>query len=154
MNNELSNIRLRARIAGASLSIRDPRSAIRNQHGFTLLELVMVMTIVLILIAVSVTAYQQIQLKARETVLKQNLSAMRKAIDQYAADRETLPSSLEDLATAHYINEVPIDPITGDTDWDVEMGEDTVSRDGGQGVVDVHSNARGTDSEGKAYSDY
>ena len=95
------------------------------------------MTIVLILIAVSVTAYQQIQLKARETVLKQNLSAMRKAIDQYAADREALPSSLDDLATAHYINEVPIDPITGDTDWDVEMGEDTISRDGGQGVAEA-----------------
>ena len=50
------------------------------------------MTIVLILIAVSVTSYQQIQLKARETVLKQNLKAMRKAIDEYAADREKLPA--------------------------------------------------------------
>jgi general secretion pathway protein G len=147
MVNDLSNIRLRARKSGASFSAR-------CQHGFTLLELVMVMTIILILIAVSVTAYQQIQLKARETVLKQDLSAMRKAIDQYAADKETLPSSLEDLATAHYINEVPVDPITGEADWDVEMGEDTISRDGGQGVVDVHSNARGEDSEGKAYSEY
>ncbi len=69
------------------------------------------MTIVLILIAVSVTSYQQIQLKARETVLKQNLVAMRKAIDEYAADREKLPGSLDDLVSANYINEVPIDPI-------------------------------------------
>ena len=114
----------------------------------------MVMTIVLILIAVSVTAYQQIQLKARETVLKQNLVSMRKAIDEYAADREKLPASLEDLVSAKYINEVPLDPITGEADWDVEMGEDTISRDGGSGVVDVHSNARGTDSAGKAYSEY
>ncbi|HET8675093.1 MAG TPA: type II secretion system protein [Blastocatellia bacterium] len=126
----------------------------RNQNGFTLLELVMVMTIVLILIAVSVTSYQQIQLKARETVLKQNLVSMRKAIDEYAADREKLPASLEDLVSAKYINEVPLDPITGEADWDVEMGEDTISRDGGSGVVDVHSNARGTDSAGKAYSEY
>jgi general secretion pathway protein G len=126
----------------------------RNQNGFTLLELVMVMTIVLILIAVSVTSYQQIQLKARETVLKQNLVSMRKAIDEYAADREKLPASLEDLVSAKYINEVPIDPITGEADWDVETGEDTISRDGGSGVVDVHSNARGSDSEGKAYSEY
>jgi general secretion pathway protein G len=114
----------------------------------------MVMTIVLILIAVSVTSYQQIQLKARETVLKQNLMAMRKAIDEFAADRERLPSSLEDLATAHYINEVPIDPITGEADWEVETGEDTISRDGGTGVIDVHSSASGADSEGKAYSEY
>lgn len=114
----------------------------------------MVMTIVLILIAVSVTSYQQIQLKARETVLKQNLQAMRKAIDEYAADREKLPASLEDLVSANYINEVPIDPITGEADWDIETGEDTISRDGGSGVVDVHSSARGSDSEGKAYSEY
>src|SRR5918999_3208138 len=90
-----------------------------GQQGFTLLELVMVMTIVLILIAVSVTSYQQIQLKARETVLKQNLMSMRKAIDEFAADREKLPSSLEDLVSANYINEVPIDPITGEADWEV-----------------------------------
>lgn len=112
------------------------------------------MTIVLILIAVSVTSYQQIQLKARETVLKQNLVAMRKAIDEFAADREKLPASLEELVEKNYINEVPIDPILGEADWDVEMGEDTVSRDGGSGVVDVHSKARGADSEGKAYSEY
>lgn len=152
MCKKLSNFRLRVSKESLSLSIQNPKS--KTQNGFTLLELVMVMTIVLILIAVSVTAYQQIQLKARETVLKQNLSAMRRAIDQYAADRETLPSSLDDLASAHYINEVPLDPITGDTDWDVEMGEDINSRDGGQGVVDVHSNASGSDSEGKAYSEY
>jgi general secretion pathway protein G len=114
----------------------------------------MVMTIVLILIAVSVTSYQQIQLKARETVLKQNLMSMRKAIDEFAADREKLPSSLEDLVSANYINEVPIDPITGEADWEVEMGEDTISREGGSGVVDVHSSATGSDSEGKAYSEY
>jgi general secretion pathway protein G len=114
----------------------------------------MVMTIVLILIAVSVTSYQQIQLKARETVLKQNLMAMRKAIDEYAADRERLPASLKDLADAHYINEVPIDPMTGDNEWDPVEGEDTVSRDGGTGIVDVRSKASGADSEGKAYSEY
>jgi general secretion pathway protein G len=135
-------------------SYSSPSYSRSGQQGFTLLELVMVMTIVLILIAVSVTSYQQIQLKARETVLKQNLMAMRKAIDEFTADRERLPSSLEDLATAHYINEVPIDPITGEADWEVETGEDIYSQDGGTGVVDVRSKASGSDSEGKAYSEY
>lgn len=134
-------------------AIFDPQSSIFAARGFTLLELVMVMTIIVILAAVGVTAYQHIQLKARETILKQDLQTMRKMIDQYAADKEKLPSALDDLKTAGYIREVPIDPMTGQNDWVVEMGEDTLSRDGGTGVVDVHSAAGGEGSDG-AYKDY
>ena len=47
-----------------------------------------------------------------------------------------------------------IDPVTGEKDWATEMGEDTTSRDGGQGLVNVHSNASGEGSDGKAYSEY
>src|SRR5712692_1066135 len=84
-------------------AIFDPPSSLVAARGFTLLELVMVMSIIVILAAVGVTAYQHIQLKARETILKQDLQTMRKMIDQYAADKEKLPSSLDDLATAGYI---------------------------------------------------
>src|SRR5215469_2564461 len=90
------------------------------ERGFTLLELVMVMTIIVILAAVGVASFQHIQLKAKETVLKQDLRDMRKMIDQYAADKEKLPQSLDDLVSAKYLREVPIDPITGDKDWTTE----------------------------------
>jgi general secretion pathway protein G len=130
-------------------SVRNPRTA-----GFTLLELVMVMTIIVILAAVGVAAYQQIQMKARETVLKKDLDDMRKLIDQYAADKEKLPQSLDDLVGSGYIRDIPMDPITGQKDWIVDMGEDTLSRDGGQGVVDVHSAAPGEGTDGVAYKDY
>lgn len=132
----------------------DPRSSIVPSEGFTLLELVMVMTIIVILAAVGVTSYQHIQSKARETILKEDLRTMRKMIDQYAADKEKLPQSLDDLVTAQYMRDIPIDPITGQKDWVVDMGEDTVSRDGGTGVVDVHSAAAGEGSDGTAYQDY
>ncbi len=125
-----------------------------RQHGFTLLELIMVMTIMVILVAVSVSAYQQIQLKAKETILKENLRVMRRAIDMYAADKEQLPQSVEDLATAGYIRAVPIDPITDQADWSVETGEDTVAREGGEGMVDVRSSAEGTGTDGRAYREY
>lgn len=125
-----------------------------RQQGFTLLELIMVMTIMVILLAVSVDAYQQIQLKARETILKENLRTMRRAIDMYAADKEQLPQSVEDLATAGYLRDVPIDPITGQADWSVETGEDTVSREGGEGMIEVRSSAEGTGTDGKAYREY
>jgi len=134
--------------------IRSSESSAQNPSGFTLLELVMVMTIIVILAAVSVTSYQHIQLKARETILKEDLRTLRKMIDQYAADKEKLPQSLDDLVTAVYIREVPIDPITGQKDWVVDMGEDTISRDGGTGVVDVHSAAAGESTDGTAYRDF
>jgi len=137
-----------------SCASRNPQSATRNSNGFTLLELVMVMTIIVVLAAIGVTSYQHIQMKARETVLKKDLIDMRKMIDEYAADREKLPGSIDDLVSHGYIREIPIDPITGDKDWIVDMGDDTVSRDGGQGVVDVHSAAAGVGSDGVAYKDY
>jgi general secretion pathway protein G len=113
----------------------------------------MVMTIIVILAAVGITSYQNIRVKAQETILKENLRQMRKLIDQYGADKEKLPQSLDDLVPS-YIREVPIDPITGDKDWQVEMGEDPYSREGGQGIVDVHSNAAGESSDGSPYSQF
>ena len=141
----------RARDEQASLY---PRSSIVASTGFTLLELVMVMTIIVVLAAVSVTSYQQIQSNTRETILKEDLRTMRKMIDQYAADKEKLPQALDDLVSANYMRDVPPDPVTGQKDWVVDMGEDTVSRDGGTGVVDVHSAAAGEGSDGIAYKDY
>jgi len=134
--------------------IRNPQCAIRDSRGFTLLELVMVMTIIVILAAVGVAGFQQVQQKARETVLKQDLRDLRRSLDQYAADREKLAGSLDDLVTTGYMHDLPVDPMTSERDWVTEMGEDTISRDGGQGIIDVHSNASGTDSEGVAYKDY
>ena len=135
---------------------RTPNSELRtpNSSGFTILELVIVMTIIIILAAVGVANYQRIQLHARETVLKQDLKDMRKAIDEYAADKEELPQALEDLEKAGYIREIPIDPITGERDWQVETGDDTISRKGGTGVVAVFSNAGGEDSSGTPYNKY
>jgi general secretion pathway protein G len=126
----------------------------RSTSGFTLLEMVIVLTILVILAAVGVVAYQKIQLKAKETLLKHNLQTIRRQIDQFAADKERLPQSLEELVSEGYLKEMPIDPITGQADWEVEIGEDTVSREGGQGIVDVHSRAPGVGTDGKPYSEY
>ena len=129
-------------------------STTRTERGFTLFELVMVMTIIVILAAVGVASYQKIQLKAKETLLKQNLKELRKLLDQYTADKEAMPQSLEDLVSAGYIREVPIDPVTGETDWILEVEEDDVSLEGGQGVGDIHSNAPGEGSDGIPYREY
>ncbi|MBI3652204.1 MAG: type II secretion system protein [Acidobacteria bacterium] len=135
-------------------STTNRRPAANANAGFTLLEMVITMTIMVILAAIGVVNYQMIQAHARETVLKQDLHEMRKAIDQYAADKEELPQSLDDLVSAGYIREVPLDPITSGKDWKLDMDEDTISRKGGQGLVDVHSSARGQGTDGLSYSDY
>lgn len=114
----------------------------------------MVMTIIVILAAVSVSSYQHMQTRAKETILKEDLRVMRRAIDQFAADKERLPQSLDELVSENYIHSVPIDPITGQADWEVKTGEDDISLEGGQGIVDVNSSAPGEGSDGKPYREY
>jgi general secretion pathway protein G len=154
----VSELKHAAAVAGDSQHALPLASGLRppaaRQRGFTLLEMVMVMTIIVVLAVIGVTSYKQVQMKARETLLKEDLNTMRKLIDQYEADREKLPQSLDDLVTNGYMREVPTDPVTGEKDWVTENGESTVARDGGQGIVNVKSNAAGEGSDGKAYSEY
>ena len=125
-----------------------------TQAGFSLLELMISMFIIIILLSVALPAYQRTVQHAKETVLKENLWQMRRAIDQYTADKGKLPASLDDLVTDKYLHEKPVDPITEKTEWQEVQGEDKNSADGNQGLVNVKSIAEGTDSEDKQYTEY
>ncbi len=113
-----------------------------------------VISIIIILAIIVLPQYQKTVLQARESVLRDDLAQMRKLLDQYAADKGQLPQSLEDLATSGYLREVPVDPITGQKDWNVIMGQDPNSAEGGQGVVDVRSSSGDLSSEGTPYSEW
>jgi general secretion pathway protein G len=126
----------------------------KTENGFSLLELMIAMFILIILLSVALPTYQRSVQQARETVLKENLFQMRRSIDQYAADKGKLPQSLDDLVTAEYLREKPIDPITEKAEWKEITGEDTNSPDGEQGLKDVKSIAEGEDGDGKKYEDY
>jgi len=92
---------------------------------------------------------------ARETVLKENLWQMRRAIDQYRADKGKLPQSVDDLVSGKYLHEKPMDPVTQKDDWNEVQGDDSSDPDGGSsGLIDVKTTAEGSDSDGKAYSEY
>jgi len=130
------------------------RTTNNGQKGFSLLELMISMFIIIILLSVALPAYQRTVQHARETVLKENLWQMRRAIDQYTADKGKLPASLDDLVTGKYLHEKPVDPITEKAEWQEVQGEDKNSSDGGQGLVDVKSIAEGTDSDDKQYTEY
>ena len=130
-------------------------SKFKVQSGFSLLELMIAMFILIILLSVALPTYRIAVQHARETVLAENLWQMRKAIDQYTADKGKLPQSLDDLVAAGYLREKPKDPINDDkTEWKEIQGEDINSPDAAQGLKDVKSMAEGEDSEGKKFEDY
>ena len=124
------------------------------QGGFSLLELMIAMFILIILLSVAFPTYQRSVQHARETVLKENLWQMRRAIDQFTADKGRMPKSVDELVEGKYLREKPTDPITEKTEWEEVQGEDSLSPDGEQGLKDVKSTSDGEDSDGKAYKDY
>ncbi len=126
----------------------------RGHRGFSLLELMIAMFIMAILLSVAVPIYERSVRHARETVLKENLWQMRRAIDQFTADKGKLPQSVEELVTDKYLHEKPIDPVRQETEWNEIQGEDPNSQDAQQGLKDVKSLAEGADSDGVPYSDY
>ncbi|HKB61109.1 MAG TPA: prepilin-type N-terminal cleavage/methylation domain-containing protein [Gallionellaceae bacterium] len=122
-----------------------------RKNGFTLIELLVAMTIVALLLSIVTPRYFHNVSKAEETVLKQDLSLMREAIDKYHADRGQYPDTLDDLVTKKYLRKIPVDPITqSSTTWVV------VPPSGGdQGAVyDIKSGAPGNAGDGTAYADW
>lgn len=139
---------------GGRCSLIPHPSSLIPQKGFSLLELMIAMFILIILISVAVPTYQRTVQNARETVLKENLWQMRRAIDQYHSDKGKPPQTIRDLVTDKYLREVPVDPITEKSEWSEIKGEDPSSPQAEQGMKDVKSTSEGADAEGKAYADY
>jgi len=145
----------RSRNGDSRTSPKQPSASSNQQSkGFTLLELMIVITIVIILAAIALPQYQKTVLHARETVLRDDLFKMRSLIDQFAADKGKLPQSLDELVSAGYLREIPVDPFTDNKDWTVTTGDDPNSTSGEQGVTDVHSAAPEVGSDGKPYTEW
>jgi prepilin-type N-terminal cleavage/methylation domain-containing protein len=107
-------------------------------HGFTLIELLIVMAIIGTLLSIAVPRYFRSLQHARETVLKQDLSILREAIDKYYADLNQYPEKLPDLVDKHYVRAVPVDPFTRLADtWTVVASDDPDH----PGIRDIQSGA-------------
>jgi general secretion pathway protein G len=127
-----------------------------RDRGFTLIELMIVISLILILVSISIPAYNQSILRAKESVLKQNLFQLRSLISQYTLDKQKAPQALEDLVSAGYLKQIPTDPMTGQANWEVVQEEDTIMSADQQepGISDVHSASNATASDGTAYSSW
>ena len=127
-----------------------------GSRGFTLIEIMIVMAIVTILVSMAVPLYQRSIMRAKESVLRNNLFTLRTVIDEYTYDKQKAPQSLEDLVREGYLRQVPVDPITGvNTSWKVIMEEAMTSVNQTEpGIFDIRSGSTNTSLEGTPYSEW
>jgi general secretion pathway protein G len=126
----------------------------RTDRGFTLIELMIVISLILILVSISIPVYNQSILRAKESVLRQDLFQLRSLISQYTLDKQKAPQALDDLVQAGYLKQIPNDPMTGtNSSWTVDQEDSLMSVDQQDpGISDVHSGSSGTASDGTAYN--
>jgi general secretion pathway protein G len=131
-----------------------PKFGRRAAAGFTLIELIIVIAIIAILASIAAMNYQHSILRARESVLRNDLFTIRSSIDQYTLDKQKAPQSLEDLVAAGYIKSIPKDPITDSpSTWVTEQEDSLMAVDQTQpGIVDVHSGSSAVSTDGSTYS--
>jgi len=128
----------------------------RDARGFTIIELMVVMTVIVTLATIAMVQYRQSVQFAKESVLKDDLFKMRDAIDQYYADKNRYPPTLEDLVSDGYLRALPKDPITNSTaTWQAIPAEpDPNNPSAAPGIFDVKSGAEQTSLDGSRYSEW
>jgi general secretion pathway protein G len=128
----------------------------RREFGFTMVELMIVMAIIVILVSIAIPQYQKSIIRAKESVLKNNLFTLRQVIDEYTYDKKKAPQSLNDLVAGNYLREIPIDPMTGSNDTWHTINEDALqSVDQTEpGIFDVKSGSDKTGLDGTPYADW
>jgi general secretion pathway protein G len=124
--------------------------------GFTLLELMVVMALIVVLAGIAMASYRNAVTMAQEAVLKEDLYRMRDAIDQYYADKNEYPSSLQNLVTDGYLRALPEDPMTRSAEtWQEEYAEpDLNNPSASMGVYDVKSGSDRVSASGTPYANW
>jgi general secretion pathway protein G len=149
------------------------RRSWRGEAGVTLVELIIVCAIlsILAMAALPVVKFEVKRNKERE--LRADLWEMRAAIDAYKdaadkggiqtkADSNNYPPDLQTLVDGvdiqtkkvRFLRKIPVDPMTGSTDWGLRSNQDDPTSDsfGGQDVYDVYTKSIGTALDGSKYS--
>jgi len=123
----------------------------KRQSGFTLIELLVVMAIIASLLTIAVPRYFSSLEYSKETILRQSLSVMRDALDQYYGDTGSYPESLEALVEQRYLRSMPVDPVIERSDQWVELPPPEGVPGG---VADIRSGAEGRARDGSLYAEW
>jgi len=152
------------------------------ERGYSFVELIVVTTIILILAsAVQPLAKVAIQ-RQKEAELRRALREMRTAIDKFkdAADMQMIPPTelklgnegypptletlVEGVTMANdasgkrkkFLRKIPIDPITGTTDWGKRSATDPPDAKawGGASIYDIYTKSEGKALNGTKYRDW
>jgi len=147
----------------------------RRSRGFTLIELIVATAILVILTSLAIPMARVAIKRDKERALRHALWEMRDAIDRYkdAADRgafqikvgsEGYPPDLDTLVNGvdvggkkvRFLRRIPVDPMTGNTDWSLRSMQDDPASDswGGQNVFDVFTKSQGKALDGTQYKDW
>lgn len=128
----------------------------KRLRGFTFVELMVVITIMVIIISMAIPIYNRSIIRAKESVLKNNLFTLRTVIDNYSFDKGKAPQNLQDLVADGYLQKLPVDPMTGNNQgWRIVMEDASQSISQSEpGIFDVHSGAEKMGLDGTAYSEW
>jgi general secretion pathway protein G len=114
-----------------------------------------VITIIVILVTMAIPIYQKSIIRAKESVLKNNLYTLRTVIDNYTYDKEKAPQSLQDLVSEGYLRQIPMDPMTGNNQWQTVMEDASQAVNQAEpGIFDVKSMSNKTSLESTPYSEW
>jgi general secretion pathway protein G len=151
-------------------------------RGYTFVELVVVSAIVAILASAIVPLAKVTTQRQREIELRRTLRELRTAIDKFkdavdqqaiatleiSAGSEGYPKSLEQLVDGvplakdasgrrlKFLRRIPIDPMTGTTEWGLRSVQDDSDSTGwgGGNVFDVYTRSTGTALDGTKYREW
>lgn len=139
-----------------TLMSADSVGRLRARRGFTLLELMVVMALIVVIAAMAMAGYRNSVTLAQEAVLREDLFRMRDAIDQYYADKNKYPATLDALVSEGYLRALPEDPFTrSSATWQEEPAEPDASNPNAEpGVYNVRSGSDRIATNGTPYSEW
>jgi general secretion pathway protein G len=154
----------------------------REQRGYSFVEVLVVTAILFILASAVMPLAQVTAQRQREVELRAALRQMRTAIDKFkdAVDQQRIaatelkpgsegyPPNLDTLVEGvpmqndqsgvklKFLRRVPIDPMTNSTEWGMRSYQDRPDSTtwGGQSVFDVYTKSEATALDGTKYKDW
>jgi general secretion pathway protein G len=114
------------------------------------------MVLLVLLAGISLAVYGNSVQRGKEAALAEDLFQMRKAIDEYYADKGKYPTDLQTLVTEKYLRAIARDPFTNSVEtWQQIPSEPDAANPAAEpGISDVKSGSDQTGLDGKPYSEW